>query len=259
MKNKTIFSTALLAFLFSGQALAKCEFQRDIDQVLSLSDVELIKISVNAGDLEVHGHKSSNEILIKGRACASTAGRLDEIQLQAEQQGNQAEIKTLMPNTKNSSWFGKNAYAFVDLEIMLPKTIALEVSDSSGDLSISHVATLSLEDSSGDLEIAHVSGDLTVDDSSGGIDIEHVLGSVSVSDSSGGIDISDVGKNVLIRADSSGDIYIKNVKAGVHIKRDSSGSIYVKDIGGDFRVDRDGSGGITHKNIGGKIELPTED
>lgn len=259
MKNKTIFSTALLALLFSSQVLARCEFQRDIEQTLPLNDVELIRISAKAGDLEVRGHSNSNDILITGKACASSADKLDKIQLQAEQLGNQAVLKALMPGSKSTSWFGKNAYASLDLKIMLPKTIPLEISDSSGGISISHVASLSLEDSSGDLEIENVSGDVSVEDSSGGIEIEHILGSVKVRDSSGSIDISDIGKDVLISEDSSGDIYIKDVKAGVHIKRDSSGSIYVKDIGGDFRVDRDSSGGIKHKNVSGEVSLPTKD
>lgn len=259
MKNKTIFVTALMALLISSQAQAKCEFQRDIDQVLSLNDVELIQILVKAGDLEVHGHANPNEILLTGKACASSADKLDEIQLLAEQQGDKAVLKTLMPSSKNGGWFGKNTYAFLDLKIVLPKTIPLEISDSSGSISISDVASLSLEDSSGHIDIEQVSGDISVDDSSGGIEIEHISGSVKVRDSSGNIDISDVGKDVLIREDSSGNIYIEDVQAGVHIKRDSSGSIYVKDIGGDFRVDRDGSGGIKHKNVSGKISLPADD
>lgn len=261
MKNKTLIITAIipLTLFAQSQAWGKCEHQRDIDQVLALNDIGQIRISVNAGDLEISGHSNSDQILIKGKACASKANKLDEIRLVAEQQGNTAVIKTLMPDSNSGSWFGKNSYAYMDLDITVPEKMILEVSDSSGDISISHVGSLSLKDSSGDIEIEDISGDVSVDDSSGGIDIEHILGSVTVRDSSGNMDISDVGQQVVINEDSSGNIYIKDVKASVHIKRDSSGSIYVKDIAGDFRVDRDGSGKIKHKDVMGEVSLPSDD
>lgn len=261
MKNKTLIIAAVipLTLFAQSQAWAKCEHQRDIDLALSVNDIELIQISVNAGDLKIDGHSTTNKILIKGKACASKADSLDGIKLVSEQQGNKAVIKTLMPDSNNFSWFGKNNYAYVDLEITVPEKIGLEVSDSSGSLRISRVGSLSLDDSSGDIDIEHVSGDVSVNDSSGGIEIEHVLGSVTVRDSSGSMDISDVGQQVLVSEDSSGDIHIEDVKSDVLIKRDSSGSIYVRDIAGDFTVGRDGSGGINYKNVQGEVSLPSDD
>ncbi len=261
MKTKTllIVTTLPLAFLSQAQAWERCEFERDINQTLSLSNAELIKISVNAGGLIINGHSDQNNIVIKGKACASRADKLDEIELLTEQKGETAKIETLMPDSNSGSWFKKNDYAYVNLDITVPDKLKLAVKDSSGGIKISHVGSLSLKDSSGDLDIDHVSGDLSVHDSSGGITIEHVDGTVTLSDSSGSIDISDIEQNVVINNDSSGSIYISNTKAGVHIKHDSSGSIHVQDIAGDFRVDRDGSGQITHKNVQGNISLPADD
>ncbi len=267
MKTRLTALTAAVSLAVAGLASTglsttamawdDCDHRQDIDQVVSLEDVSLIDIEVNAGDLRVIGSSDDSEIRVSGVACMSKAKWLDEFELKTGQRGDRAFVETAMPDT--DSWGWGNNYAYVDLTITVPDSIELKVSDSSGDAEIRDVATLTVRDSSGDLEIYNVSGDLDVKDSSGDLEIDGVDGQVELEDSSGDIEVSNVSSRVLVHSDSSGDIDIESVEADVRVDRDSSGSIYVADIAGDFSVGSDTSGGIRHRNVVGRVDVPDDD
>jgi len=259
MNHKAIIYTlALTSSLLASPLYASCQVQRNIDQQLDLDQVELIKISVNAGDLIRSGTESDSRIKLTGKICASSQSRADKIKVLARQDGQTAIIETIMPKS-GTNLFGYHSSSYVDLKIQVPNTIKLSVNDSSGDIEISGVAAVDLKDSSGDIDISHITGDISVHDSSGDIEIEQVQGGIKVRDSSGDIEIENVTRDVLITNDSSGDINIEQTHGNVVVENDSSGSIYVSDIGGNFTVQNDSSGSIQHKNVSGKIRLPADD
>jgi hypothetical protein len=231
-----------------------CSFEKTIDETLDLSNSESLRIAAAAGDLEVRGG-GGDQAVIRGKVCASKEDYLAESRVGTEG-GREAVIFVELSQTSGWSITGSN-YAYIDLEIEVPRNIAVKVDDSSGDADISGLASLVVKDSSGDLEISDIAGDVEVNDSSGDIEIERIGGDlVVVNDSSGDIEANDVDGSVRVERDSSGELRFTGVGHDLLIERDSSGDIVARDVGGDFTVERDGSGEIRSKDVAGKVNIP---
>jgi hypothetical protein len=244
---------SLAALVWTGcVALAdNCDHFADRAAAVSADGAATIRIDAKAGSLRVHGVEGM-EVRASGTACASDEELLDQIQLTADRSGSEVRVVVEIPDSGG----GWNRQARLDLVVEVPKTIALEVNDTSGAMEVRDVAALEVHDSSGEIEIEDVAGDLRVEDSSGEIDIERVSGEVRIEDSSGEIDIAHVERSVIIERDSSGEIDVAHVKGDVLVERDGSGGIYVEDVGGDFTVERDGSGSIRHRDVAGQVDIP---
>ena len=234
----------------------KEKYEKNIDVKLNLTESELLAITAVAGDLEIRGVAGSNEAVIYGKVCVSKEAWLEDARIHTVE-GKQAEIIADLPN-QGSGWslFG-NSYANMDLVIEVPRDLALEIRDSSGDIEINDVGALRLYDSSGDIEIDNSSGPVTIKDSSGDIEVDRVEGDFTIeSDSSGDIYASNINGIALVKKDSSGDIRLTHVTSDAIVEVDSSGEIVVQEVGGDFRVLKDGSGGIRSENVSGEVQVP---
>lgn len=277
MRNLTLTGAALLLVAGTAHAYDDCDHERRINETLDLADAQMLEIAVKAGDLEIVGDPDIRRAEITGRACASSQDYLDEIELRTTG-GSNPSIITYMPEL-NGGWniFGRNTYAYADLEIRVPQFLALDVRDSSGDARLESIGQLTIQDSSGDLTIRDVGGDLNVKDSSGDLDLRNIAGEVRLTDSSGDIDLVDIAGNVDILADSSGDLYVRDGRGSVTVRHDSSGDITLQDIerdaiveedssgsirvaniGGDFIVERDSSGSINHRSVAGTVSIPED-
>ena len=194
-----------------------------------------IRIDARAGQLRVTGRTDLTEVRVRGTARASSRDVLDDIKVEATRNGNQIEVRALLPESRNWRW---NEQALLDLVIEVPAALAVEIDDTSGDITVENVAAkVRIEDNSGDIRVRDV-GDVWISDSSGGIEIRGVKGSVDIDD------------------DSSGEIEVYDVTGSVRVGRDSSGSIDVARVGGDFIVERDGSGSIDYSDVKGKVDIP---
>ena len=231
-----------------------CDHEKSVDQVLDLSGSESLAVEAAAGDLEIRGG-SGSEAIIRGTVCVSEEEWLEEAYVIAEG-GKNARISVELPDYSGWSLTG-NKYAYIDLELVVPDNIAVEVKDSSGDVEIEGIASLDVSDSSGDLDISDIGGDVVINDSSGDIELEDIKGDVIVAnDSSGDIEGDNIEGNVLIEHDSSGSIRFSGVGQNFTVERDSSGDIFAEDVGGDFTVLRDGSGDVSSHNVTGKVSVP---
>ena len=251
--------TALLLYQFSSDIFASnCKFEKNIEQTLDLSKSEILAISATAGDLAIVGVSGTGEAVIQGRVCASKEQWLDQSDITTSS-GKSASIEVGLPNS-DGNWFSQiNSYLWMDLKIEVPQDIALDVKDSSGDMSLENIGTVQIKDSSGDIEIERALGSISIADSSGDIEIEGAEGDVTIeSDSSGDIDVTDINGSVLVMSDSSGDIEVSNVSHDFIVERDSSGDISADNVGGDFRVLKDGSGGISSSGVEGEVDIPSE-
>ena len=248
MKSAFLLGICLVS---TGLQASDCEFEKNIDQTLDLSGSEQLTVLAAAGELGITGVKDSSSASIRGRVCVSEKEWLEQTQVRTRD-GKQAEIVVDLPD-----FDGWGEYAYLDLELIVPESISLDVKDSSGDIEIERVGELTLQDSSGDIKITGSSGSLGIRDSSGDIVISDVEGSVTIeSDSSGDIRGKAIEKNVLVKNDSSGDIRFNDVGQDFVVERDSSGDIYVDKVGGDFNVIRDGSGEISATNVAGDVRVP---
>jgi len=221
---------------------------------VSAAGARLVRIRARAGELRVTGVDGLAEARVKGQARASEKEDLEDIKLRAERRGDVVEIEVDIPDVHGVSWGDR--YRGLDLEIEVPRSVALDVDDSSGDAEFRHVGALDLDDSSGEIVIRDASGNVRVEDSSGGIDIEGVRGDVELRDSSGEIEVRDVTGRVTVDDDGSGSIFASKVGGTVHVREDGSGDIEVADVGGDFVVDHDGSGDIRHRDVKGEVRVP---
>jgi hypothetical protein len=254
MMNKILFLSICL-FSTSLQAWT-CSYEKEIDQVLDLEGSEVLTILAGAGDLEIRGGDDRSEAVIRGRVCVSDEDWLAESRVDTTR-GKNAEVVVELPELASSWSLMGSTYAYIDLEIIVPDNIQLDIKDSSGDVEIEGVSSLTLKDSSGDVRIEDIEGAVFLNDSSGDLVLEDIEGDVTVdSDSSGDIRGRDVEGSVLVRRDSSGDIRFIDVGRDFTVERDSSGDITAKGVGGNFKVLADGSGDITASKVNGAIVTP---
>lgn len=258
MKYRMGSLAGLIALGMVAPALAwdGCDNERIIEETLDLSSTQLLQIAAGAGDLEITGESGRDTATVKATICASDKEHAEASGLDVSA-GGTARIATVMPEVDWSGW-GSNRYLYVDLQIVVPESMSLDVRDSSGDVSMRRVGAVSVQDSSGDIEIR---GAVSVElqDSSGDIEVQDISGDVVVvSDSSGDIRGENIQGNVLVARDSSGDIRFRDVGQNFVVERDSSGDIVANTVAGDFSVLKDGSGSIRYSDVLGEVQIPDD-
>lgn len=243
--------TGLSAFQLRGD---RCSWDTTREATVSAAGIRLLAIAAGSGELRVEGEPGLEEVVIVGHACASREEDLDELRVTVEDVGSDGlEIVTHYPDEER--WTGSDRTARIDLTVRMPLGMAVEIEDSSGEMTVSGTGPLRIDDSSGSIRVSRVEGDLRIDDSSGDLEVVDVAGHVEIDDGSGGLEVRDVQGVVRLR-DSSGDIDVADVDQDVLIESDGSGGIDVREVGGDFVVERDGSGGIRHSGVRGSVDIP---
>lgn len=227
-------------------ALPIAAWAQDYDEprnaTVNAASATSLKVDARAGLLRVTGRTDITEVRVRGTARASSRGLLADIKLEAVRNGNEVTVRAIMPDDRDRHDRDWNEQALLDLVIEAPATLAMDIDDSSGDMTIESVAAkLRIHDSSGNIRVRDAGNDVWIDDSSGGIDVRGVKGSVDIDE------------------DSSGEIEIYDVTGSVRVGRDSSGSIDVSRVGGDFTVEHDGSGSIDYDGVKGKVDVPRKD
>jgi hypothetical protein len=246
----------MVAVLAAGSVQAwDCAHERKLETTLDLADAQSLTVRAAAGDLVVNGRPGLTEAHIRGKLCASEEEWLDEARIDTEG-GRNAAVYVTLPDSSGWSLMGSR-YIYMDLEIDVPEDLALDISDSSGDIEIEGTGPLEVSDSSGDIDIERIGGGVVLEDSSGDIELEDIEGDVLVRrDSSGGIYGRGIEGSVRVERDSSGEIDFRDVRDDFVVERDSSGDIVADTIGGDFRVLKDGSGDIEMRGVEGAVEIP---
>lgn len=259
MSNTIRFALIGASFLaLPGVAFAwSCEHQRDLHETLDLDGVSRLVIEAAAGELHVTGVSGSGPAVVRGTVCASRAEWAEAAGLVIER-GSPARITVDLPDIHSGVSFG-DRHVSMDLEIEVPDSIALDISDSSGGIELRGIGPVDIADSSGDIELVGSAGPVTLKDSSGDIHARDIGGDVRViADSSGSIELEDVRGAVLVERDTSGDLEFTRIQGDVVVERDSSGSIRAEQVTGDFIVLKDGSGDIRSSDIGGEVRVPKE-
>jgi len=246
-----VAAIALLALPMTAFAWDDCKFSAERKGGIDTTGAERVEILARAGDLVVRP-ASGTALGAAGRACASRQEFLDETQLHVRRAGGVIRVEVQMP--EKMSGIG-TFYAYLDLQVVVPAGLPVEITDSSGDMSIDGVKVTHITDSSGDIIARHLPGDVEIDDSSGDIRVEDAGGAVRVADSSGDIVIRGA-QSVHIPRDSSGDISIERIAGNVIIEQDSSGDVLVSDVGGNVELLADGSGQVRVADVKGTVRLP---
>jgi hypothetical protein len=243
---------ALLALPATAFALdLDCRHAADRRASIDTAGAERIEIMARAGDLVVR--PASDRVLTAGgRACASSQAYLDQTQLHVRRQGDVVQVHVQVPDEMKGIGL---LYASLDLTVSVPDELPVEVTDSSGDMTLESIRVTKVLDSSGDITARALKGDVVIEDSSGDIRIEDANGVVRVTDSSGDVVIRGAG-GVHVPLDSSGDIDVERVPGDVRIDRDSSGDIRISGVGGNVEVLADGSGEVRVSDVKGTVRVP---
>lgn len=224
---------------------------------VSAAGARLARIEARAGSLRITGREGLAEVLATGTARASSPALLEQIRLTVERRGDAAYVIVDIPD--HSGRWSDDEHASLDLVVEVPRALALDVQDRSGDVEIRGVGTLDLVDNSGDVTIEDVGGRLRVRDNSGELRIRDVRGDVTLEDGSGGVDLRKIGGSVTVDRDGSGEFEAEEVTGSIRIASKGSGSVDVAGVGGDFIVSRKGSGSIEHRDVKGRVQVPERD
>jgi hypothetical protein len=225
---------------------------------VSAGGARVARIEARAGTLRIEGRAGVTEIQARGTARASSRALLDQVRLTAERRGDVVYVIVEIPELRGN-WSDDDEHASLDLVVEVPKTLALDVEDRSGDLAIRGVGPLELVDHSGDATIEDVGGRLQVRDGSGELRIRDVRGDVTLDDGSGSVHLHTIRGSVTVDRDGSGSFDAENVTGSVRIGSKGSGSVDVAHVGGDFVVDRKGTGSIEHRDVRGRVDVPERD
>lgn len=207
---------------------------RDLE--LSTSGIDILEIDAGAGSIVVNGVTDSSNITVKATIRVENddddAIKLisKNLVLKLEKKRSKAVLDAYF---EQSSW-RHNDSAAVDLEVSIPRGLAIFVDDGSGPMQINDVhsdvniddgsgsievsgaTNVVVDDGSGSVRIANVTGDVEVEDGSGDIKVQSVGGTVTIDDGSGGIDVHDVGQDLDIVDDGSGSVRIADVRGSVY-------------------------------------------
>lgn len=168
--------------------------------------------------------------MIRGRACASDAGLLDAIRLDARRSGPEVVVEAMQ---REQGWvLTGNRYAYLDVVIEVPARMAAEIFDGSGNIELSDLGAVDLTDGSGEITGNDLHGSVRIHDGSGNITLTDLASEVEIHDGSGSIELRNVGGMIDV-TDGSGEVEIRAARNSVRIK-DGSGRIGIDDVAGDL-------------------------
>lgn len=250
--NGSVYALPLLLLLTLPSLLPaqRCDVRRELAGELEAADLGGVLITARAGSLEV-APTDGNTITVRGLVCASDEELARDARLVVERRRDAAWVEADLPD--RNGW--GNHYVRMDMVVNIPRRMAADIDDGSGEITVHGIAAVRIEDGSGEMDVWDIEGAVVIDDGSGGIRVRNV-GSVALEDGSGEIEIEDVRGDVRIIEDGSGQIDIRRVAGDVRIDEDGSGSIWVEGVGGDLVVRDDGSGSIRYRDVQGHVDLP---
>ncbi|MGI8507719.1 MAG: hypothetical protein ACR2MQ_00160 [Gemmatimonadaceae bacterium] len=244
-------TVAALAFL-SACTAHRYDNTAQRSGVAEAAGVTSVRVIAGAGWLRVAGRPGITQIHVSGIAHASSEAFLEHVRLTVTRSGSVVEISAQVPDEPQSI----GQAAALDLSVEVPSTMALNITDQSGETIIHNVGPLTIVDNGGGLEIEGVTGDLDVTDGAGELQVSDVHGQVYIRDGAGAIYVSNVHGSVNIPKDGSGEIQVSEVTGDLTIGAKESGEVSARDVGGNFVVDAKGSGSVEYHGIKGHVSVP---
>ncbi|WP_306208529.1 DUF4097 family beta strand repeat-containing protein [Actinoplanes sp. RD1] len=193
---------------------------------LTYDDTEKAKITA----IVIDG--SSGDVAVSTGAAAET--RIKRI---VRTDGRDPEISYRVAGSTLNVNTSCGDHCSVSYEITAPAGVKVSGRLSSGDLTLSQVASADVQVSSGDLLLNRIAGDVTARAESGSITANDLGGALNLSVSSGDLLAHELGGGKPIKANSSsGDITLGLTKAASVTARASSGDINLIVPMGDYKI-----------------------
>jgi DUF4097 and DUF4098 domain-containing protein YvlB len=257
------YLTPMIAFTLIFSSLASAEYREKRTLTMESAGLKSFSIDVGAGDLKIRSQKNLDEIQVITRIVVNGFSTKkaktfikDHIKVDLTSSGSDARFVSEI-DSNTSSWasrlFSGNTGAHVDIEIVVPENITLQINDRSGDIQLENIVqNVGLDDRSGDIRIKYMTGILNIGDASGDVTIDTFNGSVHIDDGSGDTTVRNAEGNVSIQ-DGSGDIRIEGVIGSVNIKEDGSGDIRITSVTENVTIGDSGSGDIHLAQVAGNV------
>lgn len=254
MKKVAFFCLLFLAALAVVNAAQSRE-----TLTLDASGCRSLRIDCGAGYLQVRGEDNLEKIEVKAvldvRGIAQnelSEFKKQYVELKLDKTGDNAVLIAKIESGFSLETLFGGRDARIDLEIRLPRRLALAVEDGSGDIEIREIdGGLDLEDGSGAIHVTNINGLVKIDDGSGDMQLAGLKGGVKIIDGSGDIELKDAGGDVAVE-DGSGKIGLYHVSGSVTID-DGSGDIIIDGVEKDLTIEEAGSGGVEIRNVKGKV------
>jgi hypothetical protein len=223
---------------------------------LAISDERVLQITSAAGYLEVYGVDSADRInvtatiIVSGLAQNKLPDFLEShVLLTLEKSGRKAILESVFKNQRQMT-----ADAKIDLTVVIPKNLRVQIDDGSGRLDVSDLdAALAIHDDSGSIHIRDIQGNVEVEDGSGKIDITDIKGNLEIRDGSGSIQVDRVSGDVRL-VDGSGQMTVKDIDGNLAI-RDGSGGIEIINVTRNVLIKEAGSGTLEIDGVKGKVTI----
>jgi hypothetical protein len=255
MKKAAFFLLMLLTILASAQAAQSRE-----TLTLAASGCQSLHIECGAGFLKVHGEEPLERIEVDAVLTVDGISedelprfKREYVKLTLEKSGERAVLTAdIGSGFSLAKLFGGGHNARIDLDVRLPRRMALVVDDGSGDCEIRDCdGGLRLEDGSGDTRLSRIKGSVKVDDGSGNLYLSDIAGDLEIEDGSGDIHLKGAGGDVSVD-DGSGEMELCDIAGSVKIE-DGSGDIVIDGVQKDVTIVEAGSGGVEIRNVKGKV------
>jgi hypothetical protein len=256
---RKIILSALL--LFSAGLTANYAAQSQESLILAAADLKTLRIDCGAGYLKVQGVDGLEQIEVSAvldvRGIADNelaAFKKEYVTLKLEKVAGQAELTANIESGFSlATLFGDCHDARIDLDVRVPRQLALDIDDGSGDIDIRDCdGNLKLEDGSGDMHLTNSKGQVEINDGSGDMILAKISGMLQIEDGSGDIELNDAGSDVAID-DGSGEIRLNRILGSVTVD-DGSGDIVIDGVEKDVTIEEAGSGEVEIRNVKGKVK-----
>jgi DUF4097 and DUF4098 domain-containing protein YvlB len=180
-----------------------------------------------------------------------------------EQQSKQVDSQTrptisvsgnLVTVNANTTGAGDQHAVSTDLDITVPRTVAVDVATQHGDISVQgRDAEVKVSNSHGDVNLGQITGNSTVVMRKGSLTAAHLKGDLSVDGRLDDTNISDVSGKLEMTGDYFGDMSLAGVKKGVRFKSSRTDMEFSR-LDGDLSME---SGDLQAKSLAGPLRLLT--
>lgn len=283
---------ALLLPLAAQADEAQCRHSGPRSLELDLDGVRTVMFEVGPHKLRLDAAPGAAGVL-QGRACASSADWLEDLQLEQRRDGDRLHVRLYRDRQVRGIFLGRN-YAYLNLSGSVPDDVLVQLGVGSGDAWLTGAAAMSADVGSGDVQARRIAGLATAKVGSGDIELDdigslHVLavgagdveagnvrgnvevgsigsGDFSLRGAGGDVEIGSIGSgdavledvrgSVRIGAIGSGDADLRTVGGSVDVNGIGSGDLEVRGVGGDLTVSGKGSGSIRHRDVAGRVDVP---
>ncbi len=221
---------------FFGQTYT---FTNQQEQALTAA-VTTAQVASDRGDITISAWDEA-KVKVVGHKRISAGSQNDATQMdQRTQPTVRIEGSTLLINANTSGGgtqvvvVGSATHTVTDLEVFLPRNLAVEVNTRRGDISVrNRVGDVKATTQHGDLSVGEITGAATLLLRSGSLRAEKVSGDVSVEGRGNDTDISDVGGAARLNGEFFGQLKLARVGNGVTFNSSHTDLKFGKLEGGD--------------------------